>query len=108
MTKSELIKKLAFANPHLSKQDVRKMVEAIFERLTQALENGERVELRSFGVFDVKWQGPRERRNPRTGKQVAVQGSYKPFFKYGKTMRAILNAPPTALTPTADEPNEGE
>ncbi len=91
MTKSELIAKLARANPHLSREDVRKLVDAVFERIAQALSTGERVELRGFGVFDVRPLGPRERRNPRTGKLVAVQGSYKLFFKYGKVLRQKLN-----------------
>jgi integration host factor subunit beta len=91
MTRSELIAELVAANEHLSKDDVRKVVDVVFARITDALAHGERVELRGFGVFDVKWQGPRERRNPRTGKQVAVLGGYKPFFKSGRSLREKLN-----------------
>lgn len=95
MTKSELIVKLVAANPHLSSADIGKLLAVIFDSITEGLANGKRVELRGFGVFDVKWLGARERRNPRSGKQVAVLGGYKPFFKSGKILRNHLNQPKT-------------
>ena len=91
MTRSELIARLIQANQHLKQEDVRKVLQVVFDSITEALARGERVELRGFGVFDVKTQGPRERRNPRSGKQVAVLGEYKPFFKSGRVLRTRVN-----------------
>ncbi|GGH01784.1 MAG TPA: integration host factor subunit beta [Oceanicaulis sp.] len=87
MIKSELIEKLAAANPHLFQRDVERVVNSIFEEITQALERGERVELRGFGAFSVRNRPPRQGRNPRTGDAVSVKEKHVPFFKTGKELR---------------------
>ena len=51
MTKSELIARLAEQNPSLYHRDLEHLVNTVFETITQALENGDRVELRGFGAF---------------------------------------------------------
>lgn len=91
MTKSELIHKLAEENPHLYLRDVERIVETVFEEMTQALTRGDRIELRGFGAFSVKERGPRIGRNPRTGEQVHVAAKRLPFFKTGKGLRDRLN-----------------
>ena len=93
MTKSELIQKLAEANPHLYQRDVERIVTTIFDEITEALANGDRVELRGFGAFSVKERGSRIGRNPRTGESVSVAAKYIPYFKTGKQLREKLNAP---------------
>ena len=92
MTKSELIQRLAEANPHLYRQDVERIVTTIFEEITATLASGDRVELRGFGAFSVKQRGPRAGRNPRTGESVQVSAKYVPYFKTGKQLREKLNA----------------
>jgi len=87
MIKSELIEKLAASNPHLFQRDVERIVNTIFEEITQALERGERVELRGFGAFSVRNRPPRQGRNPRTGDAVSVKEKHVPFFKTGKELR---------------------
>lgn len=84
MTKSELIQRLAEKNPHLYMRDVEKIVETIFEEITDALAEGDRVELRGFGAFSVKERDARMGRNPRTGESVFVESKRLPFFKTGK------------------------
>jgi len=91
MIKSELIAKLAAENPHLFQRDVERIVNTIFEEITQALEQGERVELRGFGAFSVKHRPARLGRNPRTGEPVHVPEKHVPFFKTGKELRERLN-----------------
>ncbi len=91
MTKSELIARLAEANPHLYHRDVERIVTTIFEEITTSLAEGDRVELRGFGAFSVKERGPRVGRNPRTGDSVSVPAKYIPYFKTGKQLRQILN-----------------
>ena len=54
MIRSELIQKIADENPNLFQRDVERIVNTIFEEITDALANGERVELRGFGAFSVK------------------------------------------------------
>ncbi|NDV01433.1 integration host factor subunit beta [Pseudoroseicyclus tamaricis] len=91
MIRSELIQKIADENPHLYQRDVEKIVNTIFEQITSALSEGDRVELRGFGAFSVKKRDPRTGRNPRTGEAVAVEEKYVPFFKTGKLLRDRLN-----------------
>ncbi len=91
MTKSELITRLAEANPHLYQRDIERIVTTIFDEIATALARGDRVELRGFGAFSVKRREARQGRNPRTGEQVAVTEKAVPFFKTGKQLRERLN-----------------
>ncbi|MDH5723447.1 MAG: integration host factor subunit beta [Alphaproteobacteria bacterium] len=91
MTKSELIQRLADLNPHLYLRDVEKIVETVFDEISDALVRGDRVELRGFGAFSVKEREARLGRNPRTGASVQVEAKRLPFFKTGKALREKLN-----------------
>lgn len=91
MTKSDLIQKLADRNPHLYLRDIEKIVNTIFDEITDALAEGNRVELRGFGAFSVKHREARTGRNPRTGESVHVEAKNMPFFKTGKALRERLN-----------------
>ena len=93
MTKSELVRKLAEANPQLYHHDVEVTVTLIFEQIAAALARGDRIELRGFGAFSVKHRGARIGRNPRTGASVQVSEKYIPFFKAGKQLHSRLNQP---------------
>ena len=94
MIKSELIQKIANANPHLFHRDIEKIVNVLFEEIVAAMARGDRVELRGFGAFTVKHRAPRTGRNPRTGTTVSVGEKFVPFFKTGKELRERLNATP--------------
>ena len=89
--KSELVQIIANRNPHLFLRDVENIVNAIFDEITEALAEGNRVELRGFGAFSVKNRPARTGRNPRTGAHVSVDRKSVPFFKTGKEMRERLN-----------------
>ena len=91
MTKSELIARLAEQNPSLYHRDLEQLVNTVFETITKALEDGDRVELRGFGAFSVRERKARIGRNPRTGEPVNVEAKRMPFFKMGKGMRERLN-----------------
>ncbi len=71
--------------------DVERIVATIFDEISSALINGERVELRGFGAFSVKARDPRIGRNPRTGEAVNVSRKFVPLFKVGKELRDRLN-----------------
>ena len=91
MTKSELITRLAAQNPSLYHRDIERLVNTIFDTITEALVVGDRVELRGFGAFSLRERKGRMGRNPRTGEAVSVNAKRMPFFKMGKGMRERLN-----------------
>ena len=92
MIRSELIGRLAAENPHLSRDEAERVISAVLKRVTSALAQGGRVELRGFGAFSVRERPARVGRNPRTGEAVEVRGKAAPFFKSGKELRERLNA----------------
>ncbi len=92
MIKSEFVQKIADKNPHLYQRDVENIVNSILDEITNALAEGNRVELRGFGAFSVKYRPARIGRNPRTGDKVQVEEKWVPFFKTGKELRLRLNA----------------
>lgn len=92
MIKSELIDRLATENPHLTHGEVERVVNIVLGRMTDALSEGGRVELRGFGAFSVRSRPARSGRNPRTGETVEVPAKSVPFFKSGKELRERLNA----------------
>ncbi|CAN5407242.1 integration host factor subunit beta [soil metagenome] len=92
MIKSELIEKLAAENTHMTHAEVERVVNVVLGRMTQAMSEGGRVELRGFGAFSVRSRPARAGRNPRTGEAVDVPAKSVPFFKSGKELRERLNA----------------
>jgi len=92
MIKSELVARLTERYPHLYHRDVERIVSTVLDKITHALAEGHRVELRGFGAFSVKVRPSRLGRNPRTGEPVSVRAKHVPFFKSGKELRERLNA----------------
>ena len=91
LNKSDLILKIANLNPSIYQKDATKIVNVFFETITKALSKNERVELRGFGVFDVKKREARIARNPKNGDAVAVPAKNVPYFRMGKGMKDRLN-----------------
>ncbi len=83
---------IASRNPHLFQRDVENIVSTVFNEISDALAEGNRVELRGFGAFSVKNRPSRVGRNPRTGDAVEVEEKWVPFFKTGKELRDRLNS----------------
>ncbi len=104
MIKSELIQKIASANPHLFHRDIEKIVNVLFDEIVATLARGDRVELRGFGAFTVKHRAPRTGRNPRTGSTVSVGEKFVPFFKTGKELRERLNDKPSPAAKAGRKP----
>ncbi len=92
MTKSELILKITSKNSYLYHKDVYKIIDTLFNCVTKALKNGDRVELRGFGTFTTKLRNARIGRNPKTGDPVAIPQKKMPFFKMGKSMKERINS----------------
>ena len=91
MTRSDLIAELAGSHPHLRQADIGLIVATIFEKITDALARGSRVELRGFGAFTVKLRKARIGRNPRTREEVPVDEKTVPFFRASSLLRGRLN-----------------
>ena len=92
MTKSELILKITSKNSYLYHKDVYKIIDTLFNCVTNALKDGDRVELRGFGTFTTKIRNARIGRNPKTGDPVAIPQKKMPFFKMGKSMKERINS----------------
>ncbi len=87
MTKKDIVNKIA--NESGVKQiDVKKVVQMTFNIIIDSLANGEKIELRNFGVFKTKSRKGRMGRNPRTGQQVPVDPKRVAIFKPGLVMKA--------------------
>ena len=95
MIKSELVRKLAENDPHLSRQDFDKIVDAILHTIQDGLAHGDRVELRGFGIFALRKHAARTGCNPRTKDPASVSEKVVPAFKAAKEMHQRLN--PTSL-----------
>lgn len=91
MTKSELVERMAGKQDQLSVRDIELAVKALLEQMTQALADGERIEVRGFGSFALNYRAPRTGRNPKTGETVLLDGKYVPHFKPGKELRDRVN-----------------
>ncbi len=96
MTKSDLIELLFNAmsrkQAQLAYKDIELAVKTMLEHMGQALSQGERIEIRGFGSFSLKYRSPRVGRNPKTGDSVKLPGKYVPHFKPGKELRERVNA----------------
>lgn len=91
MTKSELIEIITREQMTLSQRDVELAVKCVIEQMSEALANGERIEIRGFGSFSLHYRPPRQGRNPKTGESVALEGKHVPHFKPGKELRDRVN-----------------
>ena len=91
VVKSNLIKQLNKNYPNFLKKDLEKFSDIIFQEIKEALKNGERVELRGFGVFYTNIQKKSVRRNPRTGEKVEVAEKKTIQWKMSKEMFNKLN-----------------
>ena len=92
MTKSELILKITNKNSFLYQKDVYKIIDTLFNSVTKALKDGDRVELRGFGTFTTKLRNARIGRNPKTGEPVAIPQKKITSFKMGKLMKERINS----------------
>lgn len=86
MIKSELIELIAEKQGHLSFKDVEDSVHCILDHMSEALANGERIEIRGFGAFTIHHRSAWFGRNPKTGEKVSVPEKYVPRFKPGKIL----------------------
>ena len=86
MNKTDLVAAVA-AKAELSKKDADAAVTAVFDAITGALADGDKVSLVGFGTFDVKARAARTGLNPRTKEKIEIPASKAPAFKAGKALK---------------------
>jgi integration host factor subunit beta len=107
VTKKDIVRTIAdqIGLPQLR---TKELVQKTFDALIETLVREERVELRNFGVFQIKRREARMARNPRTGERVPVEAKSVVTFKPGKEMEARVRlrdqAEAAGLAPPLEEP----
>ena len=91
MTKAELVEQVA-DKIQLTKKQTEAVVNILLGCITEALSEGDKVELRGFGSFRIRNRNPREGRNPKTGDTVQIPAKRVPFFKAGKELREMVDS----------------
>ena len=92
MLKSELIQALVGKLPNMMERDVELAVNCLLEYIAEALESGERIEIRDFGSFNLRRREPRKARNPKTGEIVELPAKTVIHFKPGKQLKGRVDA----------------
>jgi integration host factor subunit beta len=90
LTKADLIAEVERIT-ELKRTDSEVIVETIFENIIQALQKGDKIEIRGFGSFRTRDRRGRVGRNPKTGAKVDVPAKKIPFFKPSKELKDFVN-----------------
>jgi integration host factor subunit beta len=106
MTKAELVEEVSRVSD-LTKKHSEIIVETVFRSIIEALQRGEKIELRGFGSFRLRQREPRKGRNPKTGDKVDVPPKKVPYFKPGKELKELINQEPPPAASLAPAPGVG-
>ena len=90
LTKAEMAERL-YEDVGLNKREAKEFVDAFFDALREALEQGRQVKLSGFGNFDLRRKNQRPGRNPKTGETIKIKASKNPAFKAGKALKDAVN-----------------
>ncbi len=91
MNKTDLVNSVA-EKAEFSKKDADKAVTAVIESITEALVDGDKVQLVGFGTFEVRDRAAKQGHNPKTGEPMTIPASKLPAFKAGKALKdAVAN-----------------
>ena len=91
MNKSDLVDAVA-GSADMSKAEAGRAVEAVLDGITNALHNGDPVQLVGFGTFSVRHRKARDGRNPATKQSMHIPASNVPGFKAGKALKDTVKA----------------
>jgi DNA-binding protein HU-beta len=89
MNKTELVSSVA-AQAELTKDEAKKVVDALFETITATLAKDEKIQLVGFGTFEVRDRAAHTGRNPQTGEEIQIAASKVPAFKAGKELKEAV------------------
>src|ERR1700691_2729273 len=98
MTKADLVEEV-IKTTELPRKESETVVETIFESIIQALQTGDKIEIRGFGSFRTRQRRGRIGRNPKTGAKVEVPPKKIPFFKPSKELKDFVNSAKQAAAP---------
>ena len=87
LTKADMADRL-FNEVGLNKREAKEFVDAYFETIRQALENGENVKLSGFGNFQLREKNQRPGRNPKTGEEIPISARRVVTFRPGQKLKA--------------------
>ena len=87
INKKDLIEIIAKEQDQLPYRDIELSVKTIIETMVNSLRQGERIEIRGFGSFSLRYRKPRVGRNPKSGQSVNIEERYVPHFKPGKNLK---------------------
>lgn len=90
MTKADLVEEVTRLGD-LTRRDGEVVVDTVFDAVIQALQSGDKIEIRGFGSFRIRQRKPRTGRNPKTGDKVEVPAKRVPYFKPSKELRDLVN-----------------
>ena len=91
LTKAEIANRL-FDEVGLNKREAKEFVDAYFETIKDALENGENVKLSGFGNFQLRDKNERPGRNPKTGEEIPISARRVVTFRPGQKLRSRVEA----------------
>ena len=94
MVKSELINIIANRQQSLPIKDIELGINQILEALSTTLSQGDRIEIRGFGSFNLHYRPPRNAHNPKTGEKLVTNPKYAVHFKPGKELRERVDYKP--------------
>ena len=89
MNKTELTSAVA-AKAGLTKEQAANAVNAVLASMTEALAEGDKIQLVGFGTFAAKYRAEKESKNPKTGEKIKVPATYRPAFTAGKSLKEIV------------------
>ena len=89
MNKKELIKAVV-EDTGFPKKDVTAVVDTVFDKITKALKNGDKVKLHGFGNFEVRERAARKARNPQSGEEIMIEARKVPTFKPAKQLKELV------------------
>ena len=92
MTRADLINSLIARYRDIAPSQIDKSVREIFEQMIETLSQGERIEIRGFGSFEVRLREPRIAHNPKTGERVDLSARKVVHFKPGVELRNRVNS----------------
>ena len=87
INKKDLIEIIAKEQDQLPYRDIELSVKTIIETMVNSLRKGERIEIRGFGSFSLRYRKSRVGRNPKSGQSVNIEERYVPHFKPGKNLK---------------------
>ena len=90
MKKKDLVESIS-KKCDISKTTASDAIDIIFQSITDAINNDEKVDIKGFGSFNISDRNARKGRNPQTGEEIEIKASRVPTFKASKSLKDYCN-----------------